>query len=891
MTYNRDAPPGGPRPMSKRRNELPRLLLAFGILAFVLAGLSIVDLFLPRPYDGVVLETDTPNDLTVREVVPGSGAARAGIRPGDRIVGIDRAIVRSTAQAATLLGRRSIGDEVAYLLDDGQSRREVSVELGRRQLGELTYVFAGLLGVSFFLVGSFVLVRAPGRRASRVFFVVCTLFMLFLICRLRPASYSWVDTFVLSTGTAALLFLPASFLHFFLIFPRPILPALRADGSRRGRWALLATIYLVPPLVLAAAVRHQQQSGEPLSLISGAPAANWWLLALYMLLGLAALAANSRTVVAPRERRGALLVFFGALFGLVPFLVLAVAFPERLHTEAFLYFGVLPLTLVPLTFAYAIVRFQLMDVKVLLQKSLLYTLTTAVITAVYALGIASFDGVFRGTRLAGSAYSPLFLALAIVLLFEPLRQRIQGPVDRFFHAERYRLQKALVDLGEAFAAHPDLGTVVRELVDELPRLMGLDFAALYLVRGDRLERAAGPVTLPIALPDPPALARALERQAGRIARLERLLARDDDTGGLWATDGDPDEVREARELVARLADDGVDGMATLASPRRRLGVVVLSGKTGQVSFEPEELELLSGLLHQVAIALETNLLLEERTRQAELERELEIAASIQRSLLPRAVELAPGWEVAVECRPARHVGGDFLVRLPGPSALDPADPDETATGALAYGDVSGKSVSGALVMMAAYEILSSLAMTARDPERLVHLANRRLHRLGERRGFVALGYFAPLVPAGPGGSPHDAGELLYLLAGQPAPLLVRADGTLEELPLPDHRLPLGAMGLGGHRSLRVTLEPGDLVLGYSDGLIEAQRADGEFFGTERLFDTISSLPADVRRRPRELVRAIRAAVERFGAGTDPYDDLTLVALKKTPHPSRRIEDP
>lgn len=859
--------------MSKRRIELPRLLLAFGILAFVLAGLSIVDLFLPRPYDGVVLETDTPNDLTVREVVSGSGAARAGVRPGDRIVGIDRAIVRSTAQAATLLGRRSIGDEVAYLLDDGESRREVSVELGRRQLGGLTYVFAGLLGVSFFLVGSFVLLRAPGRRASRVFFVVCTLFMLFLICRLRPASYSWVDTLVLSTGTGALLFLPASFLHFFLIFPRPILPPLRSHGSRQSRWALLATIYLVPPLVLAGAIFRHHRSGEPLPLVSGAPAANWWVLALYMLLGLVALAANSRTVVTPRERRGALLVFFGSLFGLVPFLVLAVAFPERLHTEAFLYFGVLPLTLVPLTFAYAIVRFQLMDVRVLLQKSLLYTLTTAVITAVYALGIASFDGLFRGTRLAGSAYSPLLLALAIVLLFEPLRQRIQGPVDRFFHAERYRLQQALVDLGEAFAAHPDLGTVVRELVDELPRLMGLDFAALYLVRGDRLERAAGPATLPIALADPPALGRALELQSG-IARLERLLAPDDEPGGLGGGDAD---VRDARELLERLAEVGVEGIATLASPRRRLGLVVLSAKTGQVSFEPEELELLAGLLHQVAIALETSLLLEERTRQAELERELEIAASIQRSLLPRAVELAPGWEVAVECRPARHVGGDFLVRLPGPESHGPDGHDDPDTGALAYGDVSGKSVSGALVMMAAYEILSSLAMTARDPERLMTLANRRLHRLGERRGFVALGYLAPLA---------CSGELVYLLAGQPAPLLVHADGSLEELPLPDHRLPLGAMGMGGHRSLRVTVEPGDLVLGYSDGLIEAQRSDGEFFGTERLMDTVRDLPEDVRRCPRELVRAIRGAVERFGAGRDPYDDLTLVALKKTENPPR-----
>ena len=81
---------------------------------------------------------------------------------------------------------------------------------------------ACLLGFTFFLVGSFVVVRQPRLPAARVFATMCSLFMLFLVCRLRPASYSWVDTLVLTTGTVALLFLPAAFLHFFLIFPRPI---------------------------------------------------------------------------------------------------------------------------------------------------------------------------------------------------------------------------------------------------------------------------------------------------------------------------------------------------------------------------------------------------------------------------------------------------------------------------------------------------------------------------------------------------------------------------------------------------------------------------------------------------------------------------------------------
>src|SRR4029453_8290412 len=153
-------------------------------------------------------------------------------------------------------------------------------------------------------------------------------------------------------------------------------------------------------------------------------------------------------------------------------------------------------------------------------------------------------------------------------------------------------------------------------------------------------------------------------------------------------------------------------------------------KRGALPLEHEEMELLRGVLHQAAIALEASLLLEERSKQVELERDLEIAAAIQKSLLPKSVRLGHDWDVAAVCRPARHVGGDFFAELPGPNGSGRA---------LVYGDVSGKSVPGALMMMAAKEALHALAMAHHDPEELMRLANLRLHELGNR-SFVALGY-------------------------------------------------------------------------------------------------------------------------------------------------------
>lgn len=853
--------------MRKPVPNFKTLLLGVGLAAVLVASLSVVDMLLPRAFDGIIFDSDSPQVLVVLSVVPGSGAEQAGILAGDRVAGIAHNAIRNHRHAYQLMERlQGDGRAVVYLIERDKDILTRRVRIDRRSTGQLPYFLACLLALFFFAIGLFVLQRRPDQSASRVFYLLSTLFLLFLVCRLRPASYSQVDDFVLSIGTAALLLLPASFLHFFLIFPRPVhlLPARRR--------ALLLPLYLLPPAVLAAA--YFLAEGTPARLY-GAPVVNWWVLAVYMLLGLTALAWNAIALADERERRGARLVLLGACFGLLPFLGLAVAYPAVRHSERFLYLGVLPLALVPLTFAYAIVRFQLLDIRIILRRGLVYTLTTAALTIVYALGIATFNHLMGGSGLAASRFSPLLLALAIVLLFEPLRRWLQGALDRFFIADRSRLQRAMVDLGEALSAHVDPNRVVRELVAKLPQHLDLHFAALYLARDGRLERTAGPSHLPALLPDIPALNDYLShlsnRRSGEPSR--RLLP-------LPQLDRLAQEAPEVALLRQQLEAAGVELLADLSSPRRRLGLVLLSDRRGNLSLEPVAQELLGGLLSQTAIALETGLLLEERTHRVELDRELQIASSIQTSLIPEQVYLDERWEVAALCRPAQDVGGDFFTQLPG------AVPGSSA---MVYGDVAGKSVSGALLMMATHEILHTLAMTHPRPQELLQLANSRLYELHRQnapiavptsavqdtptasrrhtgpRPFVALGYLA---------AEDNGRRLRYALAGQPPLLLRQSNGHVRELPLPAHRLPLGCFAEGIYPLLEVELSPGDMVLACSDGVIEARNAAGDVFGSDRLLEVLRQTPPDAH----VLLRRLLDALDDFVLDHQPYDDLTLVAL-------------
>jgi hypothetical protein len=294
-------------------------------------------------------------------------------------------------------------------------------------------------------------------------------------------------------------------------------------------------------------------------------------------------------------------------------------------------------------------------------------------------------------------------ALAIVLGLEPLRRRLQGPVDRFFYGELPRLQRAMVELGEALSADRDPGALVHELVEGCRASSACTSPPSTSPR--RASCAAPPAPPRCRPPSPirPSCTACLHG-AGGLAPIE-LLA------GLAEGDAAP--------LLRTFADGGVEVAAELASPRRRLGLVLLSARASQLSWERAELELLRGLLAQAAIALETGLLLAERTRQAELEREMEIAAGIQASLLPASLRFAPAgrWRCAAARRATSAATSTASSPLPAVEG--------NGSAALVYGDVAGKSVPAALMMMAAHEVLHSLALTDRGPEELLALANRR----------------------------------------------------------------------------------------------------------------------------------------------------------------------
>jgi phosphoserine phosphatase RsbU/P len=294
---------------------------------------------------------------------------------------------------------------------------------------------------------------------------------------------------------------------------------------------------------------------------------------------------------------------------------------------------------------------------------------------------------------------------------------------------------------------------------------------------------------------------------------------------------------------------------------RRLGVLAVADKEsrdgGVLDFTPTDARLLSLFANQAAAAIETARLHKEAIEKERIERELELAAAIQREILPRSLPEIAGVELAAANLPTRQVGGDYYDFFP------------LSNGRLGFlvADVSGKGVPAALLVSTVHAAVHLSIDEAKTIVELVERIDRHLRRYAATRKFLTL-FFGVLEP--------DSGVLRYVSAGHNPALLVSESGELERLD--STGVPVGMLPNASWREETRTMKSGDLLAVYTDGLTEAVDGSDEEFGLERLERAIEKgrdLPA------KQLCDEVLLKVADFARGMPQYDDQTLLLLRRT----------
>ncbi len=285
-----------------------------------------------------------------------------------------------------------------------------------------------------------------------------------------------------------------------------------------------------------------------------------------------------------------------------------------------------------------------------------------------------------------------------------------------------------------------------------------------------------------------------------------------------------------------------------------IGVLAIYNKRGESGFAEGDEEMGAIIGAHSAQLIENARLVKDKTR---IEEQLNLAHEIQLNLLPESPPRIEGYDIAGKSTPAQSVGGDYFDFIP----------IDEVTHAICLGDVSGKGLPASLLMANVQATLRGQTMVEAPIDERINRANKLLCHCTDDERFVTLWY---------GVLDSAAHKIDFCGAGHEYPFLVSANGAVRRLE--STGLALGVLDNFTYQKDSISMEPGDMLVVYSDGIPDATNGTNDQFGEDRLGALITEHCAG---SAHDLVNHIMKAVSEHAGGAPQFDDLTLVVVKRT----------
>lgn len=297
--------------------------------------------------------------------------------------------------------------------------------------------------------------------------------------------------------------------------------------------------------------------------------------------------------------------------------------------------------------------------------------------------------------------------------------------------------------------------------------------------------------------------------------------------------------------------------APIAIEGQPVGVLSSYSRFAKGIYTDEFIELYKNLAAQIGIALRNARQTDRLIEASERDKELKIAESIQLGLLPKAMPEIPGLDIAGICVPAKQIGGDYYDFFMHPDSFD-----------VVIADVSGHNIGAALLMATARTFMQAQAQQQLSPQQTLEQLNKALYNdLSQAELFITMFYLR---------CERGKHQLVYANAGHNQPLLYRRAQDRFEL-LDAEGLILGIESEIGFEQCNTITEPDDLLLLYTDGIIEAENSAQELFGLQRLQNILRE---QWDKNSSDIINSIMDEVRLFQGRRHFRDDVTLVVLKR-----------
>jgi sigma-B regulation protein RsbU (phosphoserine phosphatase) len=818
--------------------------ILYTLIAIVVLGVCLIN-FSVQMIERVVgndqcrwIDKDTSKVL-ITDIVRGGVSERAGIKDGDILLKINGKSFKTSIDAQLIINSIS-GNYATYLIE--RNGVQFNIRILILKFIDLAFLSQFLLGLGFLFVGYVVVMVKPQGKIQQMFARFSILSMLFFgltVLNLNPEIDPLWKIRVLGSGfIIASIFAPPLFVRFFLFFP----VKRKGHNSRTLILALHAVSLAMTIIMLlySRKIEHQLLLGIIYFSRYGFYFAGF------------AIFVHSYFAFIPKERRSQLRpVLIGVAIGLVLFaygLAVQTIKPFEAFINPTILLPVMLLVVVPIFFGYAIFRHRLMDVDVVIRRSLIYGTVTASLAAIYLVsvyGIGTLVNYFFGEQ---ESHLLIVVSLVVVaFVFDPIKQRFQNGIDRIFFHERYDYQRALLEFTQELPRLMEMEQILNSIVSRLSSTMHIEKLSVFIC-GEK--EGCKTATQNLDQTD-------CTFSDGNNT-LMALLQKTRKPVDLHLLDDEYDVTEVKSEEKQKLLRAGVVLSVPMFLQDRLVGFINVGPKMSGKVYSQEDINLLATVAGQAAIAIENSRLHKSEIEQGRIKEELDLARKIQQGLFPKASPEIAGLDISGVSVPALSVGGDYydFVQLTPQKFL------------AVVADVSGKGMSAALYMSKIQGMVQLAAHMYDTPKEMLININRRIFDGLDRKSFITM--ILALFDL-------KKKEVRICRAGHNKALL-SVGGKIRFLEG-------GGMGLGLERGplfentieeVRVPIKRESLFLFYTDGITEAMNEKQQQLGEDAIVDVLKTkrlLSA------KKIQQAILTTVEKFRGTAEQHDDVTMIVVK------------
>lgn len=827
------------------------------IFSILLIGIAVINIYYSvavnvRSNDECIWEPIKDSTAIYFRLVKVGGVTwNAGIRDGDQLVEIAGIPVENVFQAQSILDKFEYGDyaEYKYLRDGKLYTTKVFI----KKLVQFGSLAGALTALFWMLIGFIVLSAKPDGRVHRYFYFIAVL-AVFTSFNVHLPIYGDYFNYFQRTGFTGLIILffflagvsysPFLLNYFFWNFPAQFFFA-RKSWVRKTM-IIIPSIVLLLMTILFILIYFRLIHERSFLFFEYF----YYFISLANVAAFIALIVQYRNIESKEKRKPILLMLVAMAFGFAVTIYvarIAPAISDTLFNSPEYYMPIILIAVVPLVFAYAIFKYQLMDVSVVVKNTIIYGTATATVAVIYFFviyvagrSISSFLGVENQGIIAGV----FFIIFAFV--FQSTKDKFQDFLTKRFYPEQFAHQKVLVDLSN------ELSTAVG--LDNIIKLLKNSFVDALKIKtfGVMIRDKNGTLVLVDSVGMSNEKCVIMETRIAQFLKEKFLITK-------YPSIEQADfKVVFPNAKAERLISEGVYTIIPMMVKSKIVGLLLFGLKHSGSHFAGKDLELLWAAANQAAISIENARLYKSEVEKQKIERDLDLARKIQQGLLPQCIPDMNGLDLCGEMIPAMQVGGDYfdLIQISDSKLF------------VVVGDVSGKGLSASLYMTKLQTMIKLNCTENKSPKEILIDVNRRIYQEMEKNWFVTI--TLALFDT-------EKRILKFCRAGH-MPVLQATNDTVQA-----YRTQ--GLGVGIERGIvfekslveeEVKLSPGQIYAFFTDGVTEAMNEQNELFGDENLNVILKNKS---KARSSDIVNEIWSSVKTFRGEAEVNDDMTMVVVK------------